>query len=392
MSGLVSRRRAEEFARLADLAVDRPGAEVAKQLALDEDGARLVSVARALREVRIDAGPDPEFRDRLRRRLVAVASVNPPVAAASILARPDAVPAPRSVPKAPLVGVRGRNPRLAFLAGAMAALVTVTGLTLLASHKALPGDTLYSVKRSSEHLELALLHDPQERGLRQLGFAQTRLEEIGQLLSREGGISIGQHTRTVAGGGGLASGDADLVLRALTDMDDDTREGASLITTAATQKRADAPLVTLATWTVGQQSTLSAIAQHLPATPQQRAVASLKLLTDLSTRIGQLRRDLQCGCLDRNVHDDLGPLPCAAACPSPGGPGTPGGGTGAPGSATGAPGGGTTTGPAPPASGGAASTAPPATPTTPGPTPTATLPSVPPTTTSPTLCQFLHLC
>ncbi len=373
MNGQASRRRVEEFARLADLAVDRPGAEVARQLALDEDGARLVAVTRALRELRLDAQAEPEFRDRLRRRLVAVASVNPPAAA----------PAPRH----PLVRAPGaRSPRLAFLAGALAALMLVTGLTLLASSRALPGDTLYAVKRSSEHLELALVHDPQERGLRQLSFAQTRLEEIGQLIARGGGVSLGAHTRTVASGHALTAGDVDLVRQALDDMDRDTVQGASLVTTYAVSRRSDQSLATLATWAVAQRSTLTGMQGRLPAATADRAATSVALLDRLSTRVAQLRGALPCTCLAKTGHDELGPLPCSPCAPAQPGGGALPSSRGPAGTQTGGP----TPARGPAASPTASPTPTATTPTTAGPLPTTTLPSAPSiTSTTPVLCDLL---
>src|SRR5262249_4246908 len=151
-------------------------------------------------------------------------------------ARPAAAPTPRR----PLAGVRRPRPaRLAFATGALAALGLVAALPLLASSQALPGGTLDAVKRRREQLVLALWRDPQERGMRQLSFARTRLEEISQLVAQGGGVSIGAGTRTLASGGTLAAGDADLVSRTLSDMDTDTREGAALVTSYAVQHDSD---------------------------------------------------------------------------------------------------------------------------------------------------------
>jgi hypothetical protein len=385
MIGQVSRRRVEEFARLADLAADRPGAEVAKQLA-DEECARLVEVCVAVRELRVDAGPEPAFRARLRRRLVAMAAVNPPADG-----RQPVIPAPR---RALVRTGSPRSPRLAFLAGAVAAMVLVTGLTLLASGRALPGDTLYAFKRSSEHVELALVRDPHERGLRQLSFARTRLEEIGQLLARGAGVSLGRHTRTVAAGGVLAAGDADLVVRALDDMDRDTAQGAALITTDAVRKQSDRSLVALSGWTAAQQAALVAVQSRLPGMAAERAVGSVTLLARLAERVAQLRNDLTCGCLTQTGSDDLGPMPCAPCAAPPVRPGSQPGST-------------VTNGPPsagqPPATGhgGATTTPPPAgtplptTPAVPGSSGTVGVPGLPVTLSpsgTPLLCSLLgHL-
>ncbi|HSV65312.1 MAG TPA: DUF5667 domain-containing protein [Mycobacteriales bacterium] len=323
---MVRSRRAGEFARLVDLAVDRQSTEAARYFAEDSRTTELLTVAHALREVRLDAGPDPEFAQRLRRRLVAVASVKPPE-----LVDEATQPVPR--PRNPLslarggAGLRGsahrpaahrsrpqRSPKLAFLAGTLAAMVLVTGLTMLASSRALPGDALYALKRSSEHLELALVHDPKERGLRQLGFAQTRLGEVQKLLGR-GGVPLDPRARTGPDGEPLATGDTSLVSQVLRDMDSDTLQGVRLLMTYAVQKSVDAPLATLSGWATDQRAELSSVLALLPEPASAQARESLVLLDRLTTRIQQLRGGLACSCLTGRTVDDLGPVPCSPCVP-----------------------------------------------------------------------------
>jgi hypothetical protein len=295
MNGQVFRRRAEQFARLADLASDRPGADVARQLTADAEAVHLVTLTRTLRGLPIGAGPDPEFRDRLRQRLVAVASVQPPAPAnRDATASSRAAATPRTT--------RAGSPRLAFLAGLAAALVLVTALTVLASYRALPGDTLYALKRHSEQVELALERNPQERGLKELSLAQTRLAEIGQLIARGTGTAPGQP-------GGSAA-DTGLLAQALADMDKYTREGAAQVTEYAVQHRSDQALAELARWTAAQQAAVAGMRSRLPEPARTQADGSLALLTQLATRVQGLHRDLPCGCLDRTGQDALGPKPC----------------------------------------------------------------------------------
>jgi Domain of unknown function (DUF5667) len=327
MNGLASRRRrAAEFARLADLAVDRPGADVAKQLAGDEESAHLVSVTQALRELGPTAAdPDPEFRARLRRRVVAKASVT----GVPKPSRP-AVPAPRGG-RAQRLAQAG-SPRLAFLAGTLAALVLISGLTLLASSRAVPGDTLYGIKRSSESLELALVHDPLDKGHRQLRFAEERLGEISTLVRRTPGSGAGSS-------GTLGSADTDRMLAAMVDMDRDTGEGAAIITGLAVQQRSDALLSELSSWATQQRIALSPLVDQMPPTAALRAATSLALLQSLGVRLTELHNSLGCACLQTSGHDPLGPKPCPVPCvPAPGGkpsaPNPPAGPTSGPGRAS----------------------------------------------------------
>lgn len=330
MTGLVTSRRATEFARLVDLAVDRPGTNVACELASDEGIALLVSTAHQLRELRFDADAAPQFRDQLRRRLVAVASVSPP----EPVSRPR-VPAPRTpmpmttpgqVATSPAIPPTHRrrharspstSPRLAFLAGALAALVLVSGLTLLVSSRALPGDTLYALKRSSEQIELALVHDPQQRALRQLSFAQTRLTEVTQLAQRDDTGPLGSTQQPGAATGQLTDADG-LLLQALGDMDTDTVQAAKQLTSYAVQQLSDSTLSTLAHWAAGQRSTLTTVVSQLPEPAATRVQSSISLLDQIQNRIGLLRRNLSCACIDHTAVDDLGPVPCSPCVPRAG--------------------------------------------------------------------------
>jgi hypothetical protein len=337
MNGLAPRRRrAAEFARLADLAVDRPGADVAKQLAEDDESAQLVTITQALRELEVAAGPEPEFRDRLRRRLVAHATVTAP----AITAATPVVPAPRGGRTQRLAG-RAGSPRLAFLAGALAALVLISGLTLLASSGAVPGDRLYGIKRSSEQLELALVHDPQDRGQRQLTFAQNRLQEIDKLVDRNR-TELGPAT---SGSGTFGSADTDRMLAAMGDMDRNTNEGAVLISTLAVQQHSEQLLASLADWIRGQRDALTSLKTQMPNTAARRAAGSVQLLSQLNERVVQLRRVINCTCMQNPEIDPLGPKPCSPCVAQPSVPGGSGpSGTPPPGAPTGRP---SSTGPDP---------------------------------------------
>lgn len=141
-----------------------------------------------------------------------------------------------------------RPPRLALLAGVVAAQMLATGLTALASTGAVPGGTLHAVKRSSEQIHRVLIRDPQEHGLRQLSFAQTRLSEIGKLIASGAGNTPSQPDRPDTAARMLNAGKSELVARALSDMDEDIRQGAAIVTGYAVQHRADPALAALAGW------------------------------------------------------------------------------------------------------------------------------------------------
>lgn len=74
-------------------------------------------------------------------------------------------------------------PRLALVLAIVAILLSSIGL-VNASAGALPGDRLYSVKRTWESLRLRLAFHPAEREFLKSRFEQERLDEIGELLAR----------------------------------------------------------------------------------------------------------------------------------------------------------------------------------------------------------------
>ena len=135
----------------------------------------------------------PQFADELR-----------PILEASIQARSLALPAvPEAAKRRGRARVLGRAaemrkaapkprrhwsvfafPRLAAsLAIALIFLLSGTGL-VSASNGALPGDNLYSVKRSWEDLRLFFMFSPEQRVGLESEFEQERLDEISELLAK----------------------------------------------------------------------------------------------------------------------------------------------------------------------------------------------------------------
>jgi hypothetical protein len=153
------RRRVQRFA----LALDTGRGAVASH---DPALVPLLRLAEAL-SVGPHPAPTAEFRAALRQRLLAVAAVSPATA-----------PAP--VPAAPW--------RRRLVAAGTALAITTGGAaaTAVASTDALPGDTLYDVKRAVENVQLALAASDLAKGERHLQIAATRLDEVAQLLEQSG--------------------------------------------------------------------------------------------------------------------------------------------------------------------------------------------------------------
>jgi hypothetical protein len=158
--------------------------------------ADLVSLARALSPV--EHAPDDAFRAALRDRLVteAAARVTPPV-----------VPAQRARPSAPS--------RLRQLVATVAVASVVAGVgAAAASTRALPGDTLYGLKRQIEAGQLALARGDLGHGRELLEQADARLTEAERLTAGEDGSDpatralVGQALRDMAAA--VTAGAADL--------------------------------------------------------------------------------------------------------------------------------------------------------------------------------------
>lgn len=139
--------------------------------------------------------PDVAFRSVLRDRLV-------DQAAAQLLAS-SGVPAPR--PAAPAAraaraarsGVRHRGSAVRRqLAASGVALTLVVGTGVVVSNSALPGDDLYSLKRSVELVQLSIARGDHDRGVSLLDQANTRTREVQQLLNSEDAQDPGSVKRT----------------------------------------------------------------------------------------------------------------------------------------------------------------------------------------------------
>lgn len=279
---------------------------------IDAELRRMVSLSDRLRGLEIAAEPSPDFRAALRTKLLA----EPPAAE---VARPPR----RTVRPALSLGVRGRLaagwsllrfPQLtARTVAGMAMLsmiVAMAGVLVIASRGALPGDSLYAVKRASERAELALTIGGESRGMTLLSFAQTRLTEVDQLVHQQQPLSMGVGDH--AGSDDVDSATADLVGDALTDMDSDTRRGAKLLTNRAVETASEEPLTLLSTWTATHRAQLAGMMGYLPGGLAERAQESSVLLDWVDYRVLTLQYSFAHSCqLDLANADELGPMPCS---------------------------------------------------------------------------------
>jgi len=172
-----ARRHADEFDRLVESI--RTGGEAPSQTPAQLR--ELAALASSLSQV---PAPQPRaaFSADLRERLMAAAATELKPAAATqagaqvrdrLTVRGLSGPEPKQ-----------RKQRRLTVAIASLALIGGTAGTALASQNALPGDSLYAVKRAIENIQTGLSQGDHSKGETLIADANTRLSEVGKLSAR----------------------------------------------------------------------------------------------------------------------------------------------------------------------------------------------------------------
>jgi hypothetical protein len=275
MNPLGTRARSEELARLLDSGAAAAG-----------PAASYVAVAARLRTAGADlapaVAPRAEFRAALRTRLVAVASVQ------AANAQTAAAPSRSKALDSAVSWSQSRRAQrgIGVAAGAMASVVAVAGVAVAGS-QSLPGDPFYGVKRGTEALELRTTDGTVAKGSKHLEFAAERLKEVRALsLGRDAALG-GSPTGPVAASafGGSTS---DNVRQALADMDDETRTGSELLTSAYRSSNDEAPLQILSSFASRQSRDLQKLLPSLPTSVRNDAEQSLALVSGVAADTSKL--------------------------------------------------------------------------------------------------------
>ncbi|MFD1152312.1 DUF5667 domain-containing protein, partial [Saccharothrix hoggarensis] len=259
----------------------------------DEAFAAELAVVALLRRAATTVGPDEAAKARMRARVLG-AGATPPT---------KLDPA-RLDQRRPRGGARGRL--AVALAAALCLVFSLTGMSLLLSRDALPGDALYGVKRTAESASLGLTFDEQSKGYKRLEFAAARVAELETLVDRY----------RDSGGGPLGG-----YLTALTDFDADAAAGSRVL--AALGSNSDQrTLEELRDWAASQATRLADLRGSLPAEAADRAGTSLDLLHRIAERASALHARTACASVTSGQVDELGPVPdqgeCAAQPVAPG--------------------------------------------------------------------------
>ncbi|HVE63464.1 MAG TPA: DUF5667 domain-containing protein [Mycobacteriales bacterium] len=266
-------------------------------------------------------GPTPDFRDTLRTRLLAVAAVSTPLAAA---------PTPAERVRAAVSGWRVQRGLAAATAG-MAAVVGIAGVST-AGVRSLPGDPFYSVKRGTEGVQLALTRGEVGRGKRHLAQAESRLDEVAELVgdpnaaaalfaaSSVAASSVGASSSVTVYAFGAST--TELLRDTLSDMDSATRTGTRLLTAAYAEDRDDSGAIkALASFVRRQKSGLADVIPALPSGARAAGATSLALIADVEMQANALLTNGSCGenCAPAPaVEPSVAPVaPIATPAPAP---------------------------------------------------------------------------
>ena len=223
MTLLATRRAADDLPTMLD------GGRPSSPRAADELGP-LVTLSSALRPMAQQ--PRPEFRAALREQLLAEATSPAPAPVS-----PQATPRQR----------RSASWRLRQVTATIAVAAVVAGAgAAAASTRALPGDSLYGLKRQIEQVQLSLARGDMARGTELLDQADARLSEAEALAAAQRGPDTDK-----------------LVGRALTDLDVAFSRATDELTAAYRDSGDDEPLVELDRFVAEHQERLNDLMQLL---------------------------------------------------------------------------------------------------------------------------------
>jgi hypothetical protein len=307
----MERRRAEEFARLLDSddpALPHPRGSADASGASVEAFAELVGVIDRLdglgEQLMAASRPSQQWQDATRRRLMAVAAeegigVTARHRASAAVPEPTRPPVLDDMfPKRP----RGGR-RLAIVAALLTGTVAVSGVSA-ASGDALPGETLYNVKRSTERAQLALAGNDLGKAQLYLEFARTRIQEAAEVADDEPAVA-----------------------EALTDAAVELRNGTALLGELAVANEDPTPLDYVDLFTNEHRWVLEDLVNGLDGEALTAGEELVEVLEAAALRSVELRGALDCTEAG-GASDELGPIPgtCAkdavdATIPSEGGTG-----------------------------------------------------------------------
>ncbi|MEU6893269.1 DUF5667 domain-containing protein [Streptomyces sp. NPDC046557] len=266
IANVTPHRRANAFAQAledrtpSDLSEPDPAAEQSEAPAESADHDRLLALANALGERMPRPVLDPEVKVVQRAQLVAAMEALVMEERAGGGAAPDPlVPEQRTGRGAHrATSLRKLRPRSRWSKGIAAGGLTVGvaagafGGVAAASTDALPGDSLYPVKRGMEDIKLGMADEDSDRGELYLDQASNRLFEARRLMER-GRTGVLDHESLGA------------IRRALAGMSHDAAEGHRLLQAAYERDGSLGPMQMLSSFSRSHRDAWGKLREKLPA-------------------------------------------------------------------------------------------------------------------------------
>ncbi|MET7277887.1 DUF5667 domain-containing protein [Kribbella sp. NPDC005582] len=211
--------------------------------------------------------PRPEFSAELRHRLLeqaaARAATSTPTVVRSLPDSSDDPPSGEDV-DASVTDIRHRHGRRIRLVASTAALVLLGGGigSAAAAQQAMPGDTLYGMKRSIENVATNVGIGDDSRGRRELEHAKTRLSEV----------------QALAGNGGSAA----TINSTLDQFSLQARRGVTRLVASYQQDGDASSIAAVATFITSARQGLGELAPKLPPESLKSAVEALATIDELA--------------------------------------------------------------------------------------------------------------
>jgi hypothetical protein len=240
------------------------------------------------------AAPDPtvtrlddDARARIRAKVLTAATA------------PQPEPRPRPRRRLGIIPTAGPRGRLLVAFGALFCLiVALSGMAMLVSENAVPGDALYGVRKAAESAAVGLTMGEQARGEKHLQFAADRVSDLDALIA--------QHPDPNSG----PVGD---YLTAFADFDTDASAGSTDLTDFGAGNAPNV-LTGLRGWAGNQGDRIAALNVGLPASAKAADARSVALLSRIEQRTTALLARTSCYTVTSGITDDIGVLPATGAC------------------------------------------------------------------------------
>jgi hypothetical protein len=210
--------------------------------------------------------PRPEFTAELRHRLLEQAAARAATTPTVVRSTPESPddPLAREDDDASVTDIRHRHGRRIRLVASTAALVLLGGGigSAAAAQQAMPGDTLYGMKRGIENVSTNVSVGDDSRGRRDLEHAMTRLSEVRGLVTN---------------GGDPATIDSTLNL-----FSQQARKGVSRLVASYQQDGDTTSITAITTFITGARQAIGELAPKLPPESLKAAVEALATIEQLA--------------------------------------------------------------------------------------------------------------